>query len=241
MRRLTLVIAFAAGAMATAALADQAVTHPFQSSMPLGAVRRVVLDIPAGEFHFRNGSATALAIRGDVRRDYEGWTRREQNQRIVDDIMPEVVIKGDQAIIRRRFGTNATGWGARNKSVFEMTIEVPSGADVEVQTRFGEVHFDGAFGNVNVDMNAGEIHMTTPRANVRELAASCRVGEVHTNTGDQIIEREGLFPRTTRFTNPNGGKGEAVASCWLLDASCERRGEALTTTALLGTELHRLS
>jgi hypothetical protein len=208
MRRLTLVVALAAGTMATAVLADQAVMHPFQSSTQIRGVRRVVLDIPAGEFHFRNGSANALAIHGDVRRDYEGWTRREQNQRIVDDITPEVVIKGDQAVIRRRFGNNATGWGARNKSMFEMTIEVPSGADIDVQTRFGEVHFDGAFGNVNVDMSAGEIHMITPRANVRELAASCRVGEVHTNTGEEIIEREGLFPRTTRFTNPNGGKGE---------------------------------
>jgi hypothetical protein len=208
MRRLTLVVALAAGAIATAAAADQEVTHPFQSSTPLRGVRRVVLDIQAGEFHIRNGAANALAIRGEVRRTFEGWTRRERNQRIVDDILPEVVINGDHAVIRRRFGSNADGWSARNKSTFEMTIDVPSGADVEVQTRFGEVHFDGAFGNVSVDLNAGEIHMTTPRANVRELAASCRVGEVHTNTGDEIIDREGLFPRTTRFTNPKGGKGD---------------------------------
>ncbi len=92
--------------------------------------------------------------------------------------------------------------------MFEMTIDVPAGADIDVQTRLGEVHLDGAFGNVSVDLNVGEIQMTTPRANVRELAASCRVGEVHTNTGDEIIDREGLFPRTTRFTNPHGGKGD---------------------------------
>ena len=208
MRRLTLVVALAAGAMTTAALADQEVMHPFDTSTPLRGVRRVVLDIPAGEFHFRNGAGNALALHGDVRRDYDGWTRRDKNQRIVDDIMPEVVIKGDQALIRRRFGANADGWSARNKSIFVMNIEVPAGADIEVQTRFGEVHFDGAFGNVNVDMNAGEIHMTTPRSSVHELAASCRVGEVHTNTGSEIIDREGLFPRTTRFTNPNGGKGD---------------------------------
>jgi hypothetical protein len=208
MRRLTLVVALAAGAMATTALADHEVTHPFTQSTPMQGVRRVVLDIPAGEFHFSNGAGKTLAIRGSVRRDYEGWTRRDQNQRIVDDVAPEIVIKGDQAIIRRRFGANATGWSARNKSTFDMTIEVPSGADIDVQTRFGEVHFDGAFGNVNVDMNAGEIHMTTPRANVRELAASCRAGEVHTNTGSEIIDHEGLFPRTTRYTNPHGGKGE---------------------------------
>jgi len=208
MRGLTLLVALAAGTLATAALADQEVTHSFDSSTPLRGVRRVVLDIPAGEFRFRNGAGNALGLHGNVRREFDGYTRREKNQRIVDDITPEVVIKGDQAVIRRRFGANADGWSARNKSVFEMTIDVPAGADIDVQTRFGEVHLDGAFGNVTVDLNAGEIHLTTPRANVRELAASCRVGEVHTNTGDEIIDREGLFPRTARFANPHGGKGE---------------------------------
>src|SRR5258706_500091 len=114
--------------------------------------------------------------------------------------------------------------------VFAMAIEVPSGADLDVETHFGEVHLEGTFGNVDVDMNAGEIHMTTPRASVRELAASCRVGEVHANLGDKIVDREGLFPGTTHFTNPNGGKGDvrlhvtAGGGCGALITQPPRRG-----------------
>jgi hypothetical protein len=208
MRRLTLVLAIAAGALAPAALADYSVSHTFDSTTPLHGVRRVVVEIPAGEVHIQNGAGGSIALHGTVRREYDGYRRRESNQRIVDDIAPEVVMKGDQAVIRRRFGPKARGWMARNKAIFEITIELPAGVDVEVQTRFGEVHLDGAFGNVGVDLSAGEIHMTSPRANVRYLAASCRVGEVHTNLGDRTIDREGLFPGTTRFTNPNGGKGD---------------------------------
>jgi len=208
MRRLTLVFALTTGALALAALADHEVTHPFGTTTPSRGVRRVVLDIPAGEFHIRNGVGGAVGIHGLVRRSYDSYRRRDENQRIVDDTTPEIVIKGDEVVIRRRFSSSATGWSARNKSVFEMTVDVPAGVDVEVQTRFGEVTFDGAFGNVDVDMNAGEIHFTTPRLNVRELAASCRVGEVHTNLGDRVIDREGLFPGTTHFTNPAGGKGD---------------------------------
>ncbi len=209
MRRLTLgVMALAAGTLATAALADQEVTHPFQTTAPLHGLRRIVIDIPAGEFHIRNGGGDTVALHGAVRRSYDGYRRREENQRVVDDVNPEVVTKGDEVVIRRRFGPNARGWSARNRSEFDITIEVPSGADLDVETRFGEVHLEGSFGNVDVDMNAGEIHMTTPRASVRELAASCRVGEVHANLGDKIIDREGLFPGTTHFSNPNGGKGE---------------------------------
>ena len=208
MRRLTLAAALAASALATAALADEAVTHSFDVTTPLHGVRRIVVDIPAGEFRIVNGSGDVLALHGTVRRDYDGYRRREQNQRIVDDISPQVVMKGDEAVIRRRFGAHATGWSARNRSTFDITIEVPANADLDIETRFGEVHLDGAFGNVDVDMSAGEIHMTTPRSSVRALAASCRVGEVHTNLGDRIEEREGLFPGTARFTNPHGGRGD---------------------------------
>jgi hypothetical protein len=208
MRRLTLGLALAAGALATAALADSEATHSFDTATPLKGVRRVVLDIPAGEFRIRNGAGNAVGLHGRVRRSYDGYRRQDDNQRIVDDITPEVVISGDKAVIRRRFGPNARGWSARNKSVFDMTIELPAGVDVEVQTRFGEISIEGAFGDVDVDMNAGEIHMTTPRASVRALAASCRVGEVHANLGDHTITSEGLFPRATRFKNPNGGHGD---------------------------------
>lgn len=207
MRRPLLLLAMATIPLATAALADREVTHSFDSTTPLRGVKRVVIDIPAGEFRIRNSAGSVLGLHGAVRREYDGYNRREQNQSIVDDISPEVVINGDQAVVRRRFGPNAKGWSARNHSAFDVTIEVPADVDLDVETRFGEVHLDGAFGNVDIDMSAGEIHMTTPRANVRELAASCRVGEVHTNTGDRIIENEGLFPHTARFTNPNGGKG----------------------------------
>ena len=206
MRRLTLLVALASSAMALTALADRSVAHTFESTTPLHGIRRIVVDIPAGEFKIQNGTGDAIGLHGAVRRDYDSYHDREQNQTVVDDISPEVIIKNDEAIIRRRFGANAHGWSARNRTQFDITIEVPAGANLEFEVRFGEVILDGEFGNVDLDMNAGEIQMTTPRANVRELAASCRVGEVHTNLGDRTIDNEGLFPHTARFTNPSGGK-----------------------------------
>jgi hypothetical protein len=43
-----------------------------------------------------------------------------------------------------------------------------------------------------------------PQREVRQLQATCRVGEVRTKIGDEIIEREGLFPGKTRYVNPTG-------------------------------------
>jgi len=66
------------------------------------------------------------------------------------------------------------------------------------------VNIDGVFGDVMVDLRAGDLNVRTPRANVRELSASCRVGDVTTNLGHEIISRSGLFPGTTRWEKDSG-------------------------------------
>jgi len=199
MRRLTFALALGAAALALPALAERQVTHDIRVSTARGNIKRVVIDIPAGEFHVRNGAN--IAVDGMVRRNYDGDRSRVKSQRVVDDMSAEIVVDGDVATIRRTFGPNAKGWSARNHTNYEVTIEVPKGLDVDAQTRFGELNIDGSFGNFDVDMNAGEIHMTAPRKSVRHLSASVRIGEVHANTGSSTIENEGLFPHTARYTN----------------------------------------
>src|SRR5947207_3151432 len=81
---------------------------------------------------------------------------------------------------------------------------VPPGVDVTLETHYGEVDLDGTFGNVECDLTAGEIHVRTPRANVRDLSASVRIGEVHANLGDQSIDKEGLFPGGMQWVNASG-------------------------------------
>jgi len=139
-----------------------------------------------------------------VRRDCDGSEERQEMQSLVDDVNVAIEVHGDEATIYRTFGPNARGWRARNISVEELTIEVPSGMNVGVATRFGEVRMDGSFGDISADLRAGEVYLRTPRADVRVLDASCRVGEVHTNLGDRVITREGLFPGRTHFENDGG-------------------------------------
>ena len=108
-------------------------------------------------------------------------------------------------MVRRRYGSHAHGWSARSfHSGFEIKLEVPRGVDIILETKYGEVDIDGTFGNVECDLRAGEIHVRTPRANVRDLSASVRVGEVHANLGDHSIEKEGLFPGSMTWVNAAG-------------------------------------
>jgi len=199
---------------AGAALANDEVSHPFSSAvMTRGRVHRVVIDIPAGEVRVRNGAGDRIAVSGTAERHFDGHKSRSKEQQIVDDISAEVVVNGDEAIVRRRFGPNAQSWSARSfHSTVDMTVELPIGVDVEIDTRYGAVNIDGAFGSIDTDLRAGEVHVRTPRANVRDLTASVSIGEVHTYFGDRYIENEGVFPRVARFHNANGRSAVNVRS-----------------------------
>lgn len=204
MRRLLIVTLLFAAALT--ARADRHVTHHFETFVPLRDIRRVVIEIPAGEIHLRNGNSNIIVASGAVRRDYDDDDDREDAQRSVDDIDVEIYTNGKEAIVRRHFGAHAHGWRVTKSTNVDLELDVPAGVDVEFETKAGDIDIDGTFGNIDTDLRAGEIHVRTPRANVKELNASCRIGEVHTALGDRQIDREGVFPGTTHFVNPDGGR-----------------------------------
>ena len=200
----TALIAATALLAAASARAGDRVTHDFSSSAPRGSVRRIVVDIPAGDVNLRNGTGDRINVTGSVKRDYDG--DRERQQRVVDDISVEIYTSPTEAVVRRKLGPRAQGWSARNNSDYRVTIEVPPGLDVVLETKYGDVDIDGHFGSVTCDLRAGEIHAAFPREAVRDLTASVRVGEVHASVGDRRIDNEGVFPRAAKWTNPAGGQ-----------------------------------
>jgi hypothetical protein len=204
MRRLLLLALLLSAATATRA--EHRVTHDFNSTIAAANIRRIIVDIPAGEVRVRNSAKNAINLSGYVRKEYDGLHERERMQRLVDEIDVEIYVNGEEAVIRRRFGPNATGWRATKLTKFQVELEVPVGTNLNFETKAGEVWLDGSFGNVDVDLRAGEIHVRTPRAAVHTLSASVRMGEVHTNLGDRTIDREGMFPGTTHYVNAQGGK-----------------------------------
>jgi len=180
------------------------VTHSFTAGATAAGVRSLLIDVPAGEFHLLNGPAGEIRLSGIARRDYDSFDNRAAVQKIVDDVSAEVYVNAGEAVIRRRFGPNAQSWRSQKFTDVILTVEVPPGTSVAFESSFGEIHMDGSFGNVDIDLRAGEIHLDMPRADVKELNASCRVGEVHTNIDREIVSREGVFPGRTHFENPAG-------------------------------------
>ena len=190
---------------ASSVLADDEVTHPFSASVSRAGIRRVIVDIPAGEVAIRNGPAERVSISGEVQRQYDGYRQQSKQQQIANDINVEIVTDDGDALIRRKFGSSAHSWSARSwHTEYRIIVEVPRGMDVEIGTRYGELTLEGEFGNVDADLRAGEIQVRTPRASVRELNASVRIGEVHTDFGVDREDHEGIFPGSTHFINAGG-------------------------------------
>lgn len=202
MRRAALAISLALAA--TPALADREVSRTVNITAPRGNVKRVIVDIPAGEIRVRNSDGNTLAVNGVISREYDGTRGRVNAQNVIDDVSVEVIVDGDEATIRRRLGKNARGWRGENFIEYDLRVDVPKGVDLEVGTRFGEVSIEGTFNNVEADLRAGELEFRAPRSAVGELSASCRVGEVRADFGDKLIDREGVFPGRTYFVNANG-------------------------------------
>jgi hypothetical protein len=186
---------------ATAAAAD--VVHPVAASVARGHIRRVIVDIPAGEINVRNGSADRIRVSGEVQRESDD--AYEKAQRVVNNIDVEIFVDNEDALIRRKFGPEASSWHASNwHTNYRLTIEVPRGLAIDVETKYGELTLEGEFGNIDADLRAGEIRLRTPRGSVHELNASVRVGEVHTDFGEDREDHEGVLPGTTHFINANG-------------------------------------
>ena len=185
-------------------LAETKVRRQFESSIARGNVKRVVVDIPAGDITIRNGAADRLAVSGFVMREPDSDRSRNKEQRIVDDTTVEIYASNDEAIVRRRFGPEADSWRGGMFSDYRVRLDVPPGINIDLRTRYGDVSIEGSFGDIDIDLRAGDIDLRIPQRDVRELEASCRVGEVRTKIGDEITEREGLFPGKTRYSNPAG-------------------------------------
>jgi len=180
-----------------AATAGADVSHPVSASVARGSAKRVIVQIPAGELVVRNGAADRIQVTGEVRRDDDD----AEAARMVRETNVEIVMDGSDAIIRK---TGPSGWGWHTNTSYHLTIELPKGTSLSFEMKYGELKIEGEFGNIDTDLRAGEIHLRTPRASVRELNASVRVGEVHTDFGENREDHEGVLPGTTHFINANG-------------------------------------
>jgi hypothetical protein len=201
MRRILFV---AASLFIAASAAAKDVTHEFQAAVARGAVQRVVIDISTGSFTIRNGAADKMSLSGVATRDFGGPKEKAWAQTVVDDTSVEFVINGAEAIVRRKFGKNASSFRARKFTGIVLRLDLPPGMDIDFETSAGEIDINGDFGDIDVDLRAGEVDVRVPRKRVRELNASCRVGEVRAHLGKEIITREGLFPGKTHFFNAEG-------------------------------------
>jgi hypothetical protein len=175
----------------------------FTASVP-GALR-LEIDMPAVDLVIENGPEGMIGIEGTVERRVRRQKDHARAQQIVDASSVRIDVQGSRAFLRRTFDKGAQGRSAQGgKTRFRLHLRVPSGINIEMNQKAGEVTLAGSFGDIDIHLNAGEVSLRIPKRSVRELLADVKVGEVNTNLGDRIIQKEGLFAGKTHFFNEGG-------------------------------------
>ena len=97
---------------------------------------RIVMDLSAGAYTIRGGTAESIRVRWDTR-----------DPRDMSSVRTDVVVSGSAATIRTR--------GPKNN--FRVDVDVPAIADIQLDISAGELLFRGVEGNKTVSMWAGEL------------------------------------------------------------------------------------
>lgn len=189
----------------TTAFAHREVSRTFRTVANAAGVEYVSIDISVGDVTIRSAAGTQIEVSGRLERDYDGNRSRRRAEEILDDTEIEIEVRGNRATIREKLGPAARrGYARWLRTALDIRITLPAGVNLEVEQRIGELEIDGNFRDLDVDMGIGELTVRLPKRNVKELSARTTIGEVHTDVGDAMFSREGLFAGQTRYINAAG-------------------------------------
>jgi hypothetical protein len=179
--------------------------RPIDNRIDAGSIRRVIIELPPGNVKVRTSRDATIRIDGDLAVHFGNRTSVLERRAVVAGIDMVGEKRGSRLVIgEQREGSARRGWARRLQTEHDITVTVPEGTHVELRQRNGEVDLSGSFGDLDVQMRAGEIRLSMPRSGVRDLSAKTRVGEVSADLGRQTEVREGLLPGEVRFENPEG-------------------------------------
>lgn len=196
---------------AATAQAGRQVTHEFSITQPKDGILRVIVDVPVAELTVTNGASDSIELTAAAKRDYDDAGEVPQAQKIVDDASLVMRVSGSRAIITPKLGSVAGTWRNRRDIAFNLNLRLPAGTHLEVQQRLGDVSVVGDYGDIDVRLRVGDVKVTTPKKNVKEVNATTKVGDVSTDVGDRLITREGVFPGRTQFYNDGGASALSVS------------------------------
>ena len=153
---------------------------------PFAKGGRIVMDLSAGGYTIRGGAVDSIRVR---------WETRDP--RDMSSVRTDVSVNGTTAVIRTR--------GPKNN--FQVDMDVPARADIQLDLSAGDLTLRGVEGSKSVSMWAGDVTMEVGDPQLyRSVDVTVRAGEI--SAGPFGGTRGGLF-RSYRWNGP--GKYSIVA------------------------------
>ncbi|MGA7615012.1 MAG: hypothetical protein WBX15_07515 [Thermoanaerobaculia bacterium] len=201
----TIGFSVAALLLPVAGFADATVSHQFQTSSPAEGVLRISIEIPVAEIEIVNGDAATISVSGTASREVHDEGDRVRLQEIVDDTAVRINRRGSRMTIVPAHGPAASSrWARNNRTELTVRITIPRHVNLEVHQKVGDLSVSGEYANMDLNLRVGNVTVTAPRQQIREVNAGARVGKTITNIGDRIVTKEGLFAGRMQFFNEGG-------------------------------------
>jgi hypothetical protein len=178
-------------------------SHPFTGTLPATGVRRIVIEVPASETTIVATQENVIRLEGSSRREYSGDDELRSSQRLVDGASITMRARGRNVYLQRTMVGKAN-WYQRNSVKFRFTLYIPENMPVELKQGDADVSLRGNLGDVDLNVNVGNIKLQMPKAQVSELVARSRIGEVTTNLPDRTVVKQGVLAGATNFLNDRG-------------------------------------
>jgi hypothetical protein len=179
------------------------VVRSFRQQVSMGNAEKIHLDFPVGELQVDGWDDSRVDL--DVKIVCQNPTSRceeaAQKLRLVYDA------SGDTLEVRVKDWPH---FGATKGLHVRGAIHVPRRLALRTDLGVGEVHIQGAAGDLTVDLGVGEVHVTLPKEAFHTARLDTGIGEASLVAGGRRYTSEGLITRAIHWDKGAGRAGVKV-------------------------------
>jgi DUF4097 and DUF4098 domain-containing protein YvlB len=144
--------------------------------------------VSGGTLHVRLGVGNMHITGGDSSKIRLRYTVKSHRERNVKEATVDFDVHGNHAELEFR--------GPGSNTQFDVELEVPQQTNLEVHDKVGDITLDGIEGDKDIELDVGDIRVTTDQSGYRTVRASTGIGDVH---GASYGEADGWLGKSLHY------------------------------------------
>jgi hypothetical protein len=179
------------------------VVRSFRQQVPVGTLDKIHLDFPVGELQVDGWDDSKVDL--DVKIVCQDASSRCQEA--ARELRLVYSASGDTLEVKVRDWPH---FGAVKGLHVRGAVHVPRRLALRTDLGVGEIHIQGAAGDLTVDLGVGEVRVTLPKEAFRTARLDTGIGEASLVAGGRRYSSEGLITRAIHWDKGAGHAGVKV-------------------------------